>query len=485
MPDIPSRIFSEYDLRALLEGMITPRGIQASSDKKFASAVFGRDSLWIGRFMIDTPRIAELALTSVAEMQGTVFDPCCEEEPGKIAHEKRVRDEPGTDLATYDALMRDFGESAPGEVTVFATLDATPLFIVLLGEYCERYGRALLGKRIRRTGGEQVTMYDVFVDALDWVEGKIYASPRGLLEASRQNTGSTSHLFHVMRDSSTAYRVPTGGYANPNGPIAYLEVQGYAYDALMHASKLTDDPAVEERTRAHARELRAAVERHFWLAEMSTLAGAIDADPDTGMRRVLPIVGTMQLEFLGTGIFDHLPQIIKGPLIESMIEASLSDDVRTVAGLRSVATRHDALWGAFDYDCARSVWPIQTHLAARGLRRQGYHSLARDLAARMVNAINVAGRPRELFFAELDGRIIYDPKSFDAGIIPSAVVGEDEQAWTIAAAIDAMRAMLSDRGPEPQRFERQHLRGGAAQLWNDAECAEAYAERSVMTSGRG
>ena len=82
--------------------------------------LFGRDSLltsWMA-LLVD-PELALGTLQTLARYQGTAYDPLSEEEPGRIPHELRWGG-PG-------ALAR--GESG----LYYGTVDATPLWLVLLG----------------------------------------------------------------------------------------------------------------------------------------------------------------------------------------------------------------------------------------------------------------------------------------------------------------------------------------------------------------
>ena len=83
--------------------------------------LFGRDSLltsWMT--MIVDPDLALGTLETLARFQGSEVNPLTEEEPGRILHEMR------------------FGETASlslgGGRVYYGTVDATPLFVMLLGE---------------------------------------------------------------------------------------------------------------------------------------------------------------------------------------------------------------------------------------------------------------------------------------------------------------------------------------------------------------
>ena len=119
--------------------------------------LFGRDSLitsWMS--MLVDPDLALGTLQTLARFQGTEVDPRTEEEPGRILHEMR------------------FGETASlalgGGRVYYGTVDATPLFVMLVGEL-SRWGnrreevdallpggrrRVAVDHRLRRQGRRRV-----------------------------------------------------------------------------------------------------------------------------------------------------------------------------------------------------------------------------------------------------------------------------------------------------------------------------------------
>ena len=90
--------------------------------------VFGRDSLitsWMA-LLVD-PDLALGVLQTLARFQGKNIDPRSEEQPGRILHEMRFGDAPSLSLG--------------GGSIYYGTADATPLFVMLLGEL-RRWGLA-------------------------------------------------------------------------------------------------------------------------------------------------------------------------------------------------------------------------------------------------------------------------------------------------------------------------------------------------------
>jgi len=77
--------------------------------------------------------------------------------------------------------------------------------------------------------------------AVDWVVAKMDGSPLGLVEFRRRNPDGIP--FQVWKDSGTSYIHLDGALANSAAAIAAVEVQGYAYDALLGAARLFETRA--------------------------------------------------------------------------------------------------------------------------------------------------------------------------------------------------------------------------------------------------
>src|SRR5205807_446152 len=77
--------------------------------------------------LIVDPDLALGVLQTLARFQGDAVDPITEEEPGRILHEMRFGDAPSLSLG--------------GGQVYYGTADATPLFVMLLGEL-RRWGLA-------------------------------------------------------------------------------------------------------------------------------------------------------------------------------------------------------------------------------------------------------------------------------------------------------------------------------------------------------
>ena len=164
--------------------------------------VFGRDSLLTSWMLLPLDaRVALGTLQVLADRQGVRSEPSTEEEPGRILHEIRsgltVSGVPGGDSVYY------------------GTADATPLFVMLVGEL-RRWGIPL---------AELEPLLPHVDRALEWVDSHGDRDGDGFVEYER----ATPHglVNQGWKDSFDGITFPSG--ALPHAPIALAEVQGYVY----------------------------------------------------------------------------------------------------------------------------------------------------------------------------------------------------------------------------------------------------------------
>src|SRR5262249_26292340 len=140
----------------------------------------------------------------LARYQGAKTDEATEEEPGKIVHEVRSGIDPSL----------NFG----GGHRYYGTVDATPLFVVLLGE-------------LNRWGVNVDALVPTADRALGWIER---ASTNGFLAYRRRTDRGL--VNQGWKDSADGVNFADGRLATP--PIAMAEVQGYVYAAYLARAEL-------------------------------------------------------------------------------------------------------------------------------------------------------------------------------------------------------------------------------------------------------
>ncbi|MDX6555231.1 MAG: hypothetical protein QOD86_1426 [Miltoncostaeaceae bacterium] len=319
-------------------------------------ALFGRDSLIAGHQaraflpgqMMDT-------LAALAARQGQVSDPGNEEEPGKILHEVRL---------TPRAWL---GEgTVSGARPYYGSIDATPLFLIL-------YGTAL---RWGVPPAELRALLPAARAALGWMRGPGDPDGDGLLEY--RATGPRSLRNQSWKDSDNAVQFPDGSLAD--GPMAMVEVQGYAHRArrelaevLRHLGEEAEADAID----AEAASLRALIRDRFWMPGTGSEPGAFALALDGGKRQVDSIASNMaHLLWCDVPSDDEAAQVARhlaGP------------DLASGWGLRTLSRRM-AGFNPISYHVG-SVWPHDSALACEGLRRYGLDDAALVLVDDLIAAL--------------------------------------------------------------------------------------------------
>ncbi|MET0901929.1 MAG: amylo-alpha-1,6-glucosidase, partial [Acidimicrobiales bacterium] len=389
-----------------------PERVVIAAGAPWFMTLFGRDSLltaWMTLPFDGT--LAGGVLASLAEMQGTIDDPAAEEQPGKILHELRRRGGGGA----FASRERYYG-----------TVDATPLFVMLAAE-AWRWGAL---------SASQLEQLAPAVDrAIGWVIGPGDSDGDGFVDYHRRSATGLSN--QGWKDSWDGVTSADGSL--PQGPIALVEVQGYAYAALLGAAELTggmqlSDTAADLAQRAEA--LRERFNERFW-DERGWFALALD-----GHGEAVDALTTNPGHALWTGIADpdHANRYL-----DRLMEA----DMWTGWGLRTLASTMSA-YDPLSYHNG-SVWPHDTAICGAGAARYGrWDVVDRILDGALDAATEFKGRPPELFagMARTDAPA---PVAYPSSCSP--------QAWASASVLLLVRAML-DLHPDPE----DGLRIGRARL---------------------
>jgi glycogen debranching enzyme len=412
----------------------------ASGGELYSDAVFGRDSLEAAEDVLHLlPDVARDVILGLSRLQGVAdADPgprSNEEERGKIHHEHRSLHVDGRRISPrsqelLEVLSAQWGGDGT-TMTYYGSADATPLYVRLVVRTCQLHGPALLDERLVRRDGRTATVRDCVLAALDWIARRQDASPLGLVEFRRRNPNGLP--FQVWKDSGTSYLHRDGRIANTDAPIAALEVQGYAYDALEGAARLLRN--AEWLSRATA--LREATLRHCWMPAERTFAMGVDRDAAGTPRQIDSLASNAGL-LLDTALLDGLPEA--DDTVAGVARRLCGPEFLTDAGVRCRSLREDGLMDFQDYHGTWAVWTKETFDVVKGLRRQGLHGLAREVGIRILNAVNVAGANVELLYVSPDGRVHYDFRDRDVRVArPEEIAGtnvpEAPQAWTVTAAL--------------------------------------------------
>jgi hypothetical protein len=358
-------------------------------------ALFGRDTLLTAwESLISGPQLGLEVVQALASRQGTRVDERTGEQPGKILHEMR------TGLASVFNIE-------PG-AAYYGTVDATPLFVMLLGEL-HRWGahdddiRALMPAA--RT-------------AIDWCRTHGDVDGDGFVEYIGDTEGLANQGW---KDSGDSMVHADGTLAG--GPIALAEVQGYvyaAYHAMAQLEERLGDPIAAPMLRAHAADLKQAFADSFWLADHGLVAMALD-----GQKRPLMVSASNVGHCLWTGILD-------GDVAEAAARRLGQPDMAATWGLRTLAATEVAYNPLGNH--VGSIWPLDTALGVAGLVRAGHFKTARHL----VDGLLAAAESFEWRLPELLGGMSSDEI---AQPVPYPVACSP-QAWSAATPLLLLRAML-------------------------------------------
>jgi glycogen debranching enzyme len=376
-------------------------------------ALFGRDSLIASlEALAFLPDLARGVLRSLARWQGKKDDPETEEQPGKILHELRPEGLRGA---------RSFSPRFP----YFGSVDATPLFVLLLAEHHRRTGDLAFLRTMERS----------LVAAVGWIEGPGDRDGDGFLEYCR----STHYGLRNQgwKDSEDAVRFRDGRLAD--APIALVEVQGYAAEAQRRAAELYRalgrDEASALALEARAEALVAAIDRAFWMEDRGLWAMALDARKE----RVDALASNgAHLLLCGATTPERAARAA---------QTLVASELFSGFGLRTLGT-NEAGYSPISYHNG-SVWPHDTSIAAAGLARYGHVDEACLLTSALLDAVEHYEKRRlpELF-AGLARESTPFPVEYPTSNSP--------QAWAAGAILLLVTTMLGLTIDVPARVIRVH-----------------------------
>jgi glycogen debranching enzyme len=394
------RLFSEWmeksraDLALLMTD--TDNGPYPYAGIPWFSTAFGRDAiitawqiLWLD------PSVAKGVLTYLASRQAVEVSAFRDAAPGKIMHETRRGE------------MAVLGEIPFG--CYYGGVDTTPLFVALAGAYAERTGDMTLINKL----------WPHLRAAIGWIETYGDSDGDGLIDYAR---GAASGLANQgWKDSQDSVFHSDGRFAI--GPIALVEVQGYAFAAYRAMAALARKRGEDEQAAlwtTTAERIRQTVERRFWMDDMGFYAIAIDGEGELcRVRSSNP----------GHLLFTKLaaPQRAR-----KVAEQLLSRKFAPGWGVRTLAVG-EARYNPMSYHNG-SVWPHDTALCALGLSHYGERDGVVALTAAMFEtAANFEMRLPELFcgFQRSAGE---PPVAYPVACLP--------QAWAAGAVFMMLQACL-------------------------------------------
>ena len=363
--------------------------------------VFGRDTLITSlQTLIFGPELAIGALEVLAELQALEDDPETDAEPGKIVHEVRHG------KAAKVWFHRYYG-----------TVDATPLYLVLLSEVWRWTGDAALADELREPA----------LRALAWIDEHGDSDGDGFVEYRRRTDRGLEN--QSWKDSGDSQRFADGRLALP--PIAPCEVQGYVYDAKRRLAELAReawrDDVLGDRLDEEAGRLRERFDQAFWVEERG---GYYALALDGAKERVDSLCSNIG-HLLWSGI-------VPEERAEQVISSLTSGPLWSGWGVRTMSTE-DAGYSPLSYHNG-TVWPHDNSLIAAGLARYGRRDDALRIVRHMLEAAAYFDFELPEVFAGLERGTTPFPIAYPTAARP--------QAWAAGTPVLLLQVLL---GLEPDR----------------------------------
>jgi glycogen debranching enzyme len=357
--------------------------------------VFGRDTIITClQTLLFGPELARSALEVLANLQATEDDPATDAEPGKIVHEIRR------------------GKAATNWFSAYyGTVDATPLYLILLSEVWRWTDDAALVRHFKEPA----------LRALAWIDEYGDRDGDGFVEYGKRSEGGLDN--QSWKDSWDSERFSDGTIAEP--PIAPVEVQGYVFDAKRRLAELAREVwrerALAERLERDAKDLRERFDEAFWSEER-------------GGYYVLALDGEKrQVDSLCSNI-GHLlwSGIVPPNRVDNIVDRLMGPDLWSGWGVRTMSSA-DAGFNPLSYHNG-TVWPHDNSLIAWGLARYSRWAEAHRIIRRMLNAAGHFDYQLPEVFAGLPRTETPFPIAYPTAARP--------QAWAAGAPVLLLQILL-------------------------------------------
>jgi glycogen debranching enzyme len=353
--------------------------------------VYGRDSLVAALFVGDLfPLLREATVLYLARSQGKKYDAWHEEEPGRIAH-----------------MIRNPNRDTNLGYPYYGTVDATPHFI------------SAAVRAIQARPGFEAEIRQALDDAVAWLLRRLATDELGLLSHQRVNPHGIAN--QVWKDSWDSMSHADGEVANQAAPVASIEAQALAYDALVEVGELQA-----------ADRLARSVEKHFWLGDFYAIG--VDRDPTTRQPRPLATRASNMGWLLRSRLLDG-----REDRRRRIVELLLSPELLAESGVRTLSSR-EARFGPRSYHNG-TVWPHDNYLISLGLQRCGLVDEAQELQRRVAAACHATRRLPEFVSGGDPGDALVAKRIVDVYDTVNDRQNRVEQppqeivCWTVAAMV--------------------------------------------------
>jgi len=377
---------AKRDLAALALRVSTSNGsalVTAAGIPWFVT-LFGRDSIIAGlQSLVLTPMFAKGALLALAARQGKVVNEFNKERPGAIVHEVRFGEL---------AISREIPHAL-----YYGTIDATPLFLMLAGEYFKWTADLKLIRQIQPN----------IEAALHWIDNYGDMDGDGYMEYPDDSIS--------WKDSYNSIVFDNGRIAKP--PVAVSEVQAYVYAAKMAIADIYKHLGQENRAlelKKQAAHLKRKFDEDFWMEDKQFYALALD-----GQKKQVDAIASNAGHLLYCGI-------VPKSKAKAVVNRLMAEDLFSGWGIRTLS--HEA--GSFNpvsYH-AGSVWPHDNAIIAAGFKKYGFIKQADKVIETLIEASQFfeynrlpelfCGYQRSAFSFPVDYPTSSSPQAWAASSIP-------------------------------------------------------------------
>ena len=370
-------------------------GLLPAAGMPWFMTVFGRDTLITSlQTLLFGPELARGALSVLADLQATGDDASIDAEPGKIVHEVRHG------KAAEKWFPRYYG-----------SVDATPLYLVLLSEVWRWTDDTPLVRGLREPA----------MKVLEWIDKYGDRDGDGFVEYERRTERGLEN--QSWKDSGDSQRFADGSLAKT--PIAPAEVQGYVYDAKLRTAELARevwrDAALADRLEREAAELKARFDEAYWVEERGGYyALALDRDK----KRVDSMCSNMG-HLLWSGI-------VPEEKAAAVVDRLMGEDLWSGWGVRTMSAA-DAAYNPLSYHNG-TVWPHDNSIVAAGLARYGRWPEAHRIIRVTIAAARHFGYQLPEVFAGLHRSETGFPIAYPTAARP--------QAWAAGAPVLLLQLLL-------------------------------------------
>lgn len=352
-------------------------------------ALFGRDTAIIGlQTLFLKPSIARACLLALGRWQGEKLDAWRDEEPGKILHELRVGEMTRSGALPFSPY--------------FGSIDSTPLFLLLAGEYFQWSNDLDLLRQLEpnlRAG-------------LRWLRDYGDMNGDGLIDYEKRS--SKGLINQGWKDSWDALMHADGSPVKP--PITLVEVQGYVHSAMQKLAPvfaaLGDDEMAHDLV-GRAADIRDRVNARMWTPN-GCYALALDAD---GRQAASVTSNAGQALWGGMATAEQA---------QSVVRRLMEPDMFSGWGIRTLSA-DSPCFNPQGYHVG-TIWPHDNSIIAMGFKRYGFERELNHLATALFEAAKAfpyyrlpelfGGMARSAHHSPVPYPVACQPQAWAAGAFP-------------------------------------------------------------------